>query len=125
MRRVVPLLAILVTVAWSARPAMAQEIGDELTATGCLAQDDDGEDEFVLRNAEVGETVIAEIDLMPAEGVALAPHVGHTVEITGVVIADDDEDEEAEEEGDEDENELDARVTAMSHVAASCDAGGA
>ena len=123
MRRLIPLLAMLIIAAWHVAPAAAQEVGDALTATGCLAQDDDGEPEFVLANALRGEATVAEIDLGAAEGVALAPHVGHTVEITGVVIADDDEDED-EEEGEEeegDENELHARVTAMSHVAASCE----
>lgn len=125
MRRLIPLLAILVMASWSVGPAMAQEIGDELSATGCLAQDDDGEGEFVLRNARVGESAVAEIDLVPAEDVTLAPHVGHTVEIAGVVIADADEDDDMEEgETEESGDELHARVTAMSHVAASCDGGG-
>lgn len=119
MRRLIPLFAMLIA-AWHVAPAAAQEVGEELTATGCLAQEDGGEAEFVLTNAQVGEATIAEIDLVPAEGVTLAPHVGHTVEITGTVIADDDEDEDPEEQ-EADEDELHARVTAMSHVAASCE----
>ncbi|HSR41936.1 MAG TPA: hypothetical protein VLL48_07185 [Longimicrobiales bacterium] len=109
-------------------PAEAQTVGETVRLTGCLAQDeDDGETEYLLEHAvnAMGEDVSAtEIELIPGGGVNLAPHVGHTVEVSGAVVADDEEDEGEETEmEDEDENELHIRVRELGHVSASCRGG--
>ncbi len=111
MRRIVLVLALIVFALIDAGPTAGQEVGQTITLTGCLVQeDDDGEVEFLLENVSGAEVTAEEIELVPAEGVNLAGHVGHTVEVSGVVIADDDEDE----------NELHIRVTRLGHRATSC-----
>ena len=105
-----------------------QEVGDAVTFTGCLAQEeDDGVVEYLLQGVDPEATEATEIELIPAEEIDLAPHVGHTVQITGVAVADDDEDghaeEEHEEEHEDEEHELHIRVTGMEHVSASCEGG--
>lgn len=106
--------------------ASAQAVGESVTMTGCLAEDDDG-GEYELRGVSDDVTSAEEIELMAAEGVNLANHVGHTVEAIGTVVADDDEDgddgaddDDMEEMADEDDD-LHVRVTTLNHVAASCD----
>ena len=106
--------------------ASAQDVGETVTLTGCLAEDDDGA-EYELRGVADDVTGAEEIELMAAEGVNLANHVGHTVEAIGTVVADDDEDgdddgaeDDAEDMADEGDD-LHVRVTTLNHVAASCD----
>jgi hypothetical protein len=127
MRRIRPFFAMVLVAAIGAVPAVAQDVGETVSITGCLAQeDDDGESELVLTNGAMGETMFEEVDLIPGEGVNAAPHVGHTVEVTGVVIEDPDEADEAEEdeaEEDDDDDGLHVRVTGLRHVAGSCEGG--
>jgi len=123
MRRMMPLLALPFFAALGATPAAAQEMGQTVSITGCLAQEEEeGETELILQHGMMGETMVEEVDLIPGEGVNVAPHVGHTVEVTGVVVADPDEaDEQEQGEEDEDSGGLHLRVTAVRHVAASCE----
>lgn len=109
------LLALAVLLLWSLPGSLvAQDVGETITVTGCLAsQDDDDGTEYVLQNVQ--DSSADEIELMADAGVDFGPHVGHTVELTGVVVADEDEDD--------DENEVQLRVSTMSHVAASCGGG--
>lgn len=113
----------------------AQDVGATVSLTGCLAREADGEEvEYLLEDAAGEEVTAAAIELVAGEGVSLEPHVGHTVEATGVVIPDDEgagmeeqgeeegAEEEAEEEG-EDADEILVRVTELGHIAASCDGG--
>lgn len=127
MSRLTPLLAIATLALIGFGPAAAQEVGDDVTLTGCLAEEnDDGEVEFLLENGMLGETTFEEVDLVAGEGVDLAAHVGHTVEVTGVVIADDegeDQDAEMEEEDAEGEDELSVQVAELGHIASSCEGG--
>ena len=129
MRNRIPMLVIMAFAAIGFRPAAAQEIGQTVSITGCLVQeDDDGEVEFLLEGAVLGQNAVAEVELVAGDGVSLAGHVGHTVEVTGVVVADEeeeeDEGEEAEEEDeDDDDDELHIRVSDLGHVAASCSDG--
>lgn len=96
-----------------ATTAVAQEAGASVSVTGCLvAEEDDGETEYMLESFDAETVPVDEIELMAAEGVDLAPHVGHTVEASGVVV---------DVEGESDESELQLSVTALGHVAASCD----
>lgn len=133
MRKLIVLPGLLLLAVAVPRPIAAQEVGESVVVTGCLAQEEDDEGiEFLLEHAAGELASFAEIELMPDEGVDLSAHVGHTVEVTGVVVADDDEDEEAaeaeevemEEEAEMaeegDENELHVRVTGLAHVAATC-----
>ena len=122
MRRIIPSLALVTLVGVAARPATAQEVGQTVTITGCLAQsDEDGEMEFILENGMLGDRTIAEIDLIPAEGVNVAPHVGHTVSVTGVVVAEPDEMANEEEDEDADDmEEIHVRVDQLGHVSPSC-----
>lgn len=110
-------------------PAGAQDVGETVALTGCLAEDDDG-DEYELRGVADDATAAEEIELMAGEGVNLANHVGHTVEAIGTVVADDDaegEDDGAEDDADDmedmadEDDDLHVRVTTLNHVAASCD----
>lgn len=106
-----------------------QEVGAAVTLTGCLAQEEDeGGIEYLLEHVAADATSATEIELIPAEGVSLAPHVGHTVEVTGVVVADEDEAGEVEEADpsepeDDDAHELHIRVTALEHRSATCEGG--
>ena len=126
MRRLIPPLALALIVVVGARPVVAQEVGEAVTITGCLAQSDDGEMEFILQNAMIGEETIAEIELVPAEGVNVAPHVGHTVSVTGVVVAEPEDmaNEAEDDEGEDDDmDDLHVRVDELGHVAPSCEGG--
>lgn len=124
MRPIVLVLGMIVFGLVEAGPTAGQEVGESITLTGCLVQEDgDGDEvEFLLENVSGAEVTAEEIELVPAEGVNLAPHVGHTVEVSGVVIADDDEDEHEDEDEDEDddENDLHIRVDRLGHQATSC-----
>lgn len=122
MRTTALILAVLAMAAFDFDHAAAQEADQELTLTGCLAQESgEGEEaEFVLSHL-TGTDIMAEtVELIPGEDINLEPHVGHTVEVTGTVAADDAEEGMAEES--EEESELHLEVTALSHVAASCPA---
>lgn len=122
MRRIVLALVMIVFALIDAGPTAGQEVGESITLAGCLVQEDgDGDEvEFLLENVMGAEVAAEEIELVPAEGVNLAGHVGHTVEVSGVVIADDDEDEEEQEDEDDDENELHIRVVRLGHRSTSC-----
>ncbi|MDX1394998.1 MAG: hypothetical protein R3195_11425 [Gemmatimonadota bacterium] len=125
MRRLIPSLTLALVVVVGARPVVAQEVGEAVTITGCLAQSDDGEMEFILQNGMIGEETIAEIDLIPAEGVNVAPHVGHTVSVTGVVVAETEDmaNEPEDDEENDDMDDLHVRVDELGHVAPSCEGG--
>ena len=120
MRRIVLVLGMIVFGLVEAGPTAGQEVGQSITLTGCLVQEDgDGDEvEFLLENVSGAEVTAEEIELVPAEGVNLAPHVGHMVEVSGVVIADDDEDEDEDDE--DDDNDLHIRVARLGHQATSC-----
>ncbi len=127
MRKLLPFLGLLGLFA-GATVVSAQAIGDAVTATGCLAQEEDDDGiEYLLTHASAEMAAFDEIELVPGEGVSLDGHVGHMIEVSGLVIADDDEDvdvEEPEEEVEpEEENELHLRVTSLRHVSTSCDEG--
>jgi hypothetical protein len=105
--------------------AAGQAIGDTVTLVGCLAQSQEGEHmEFTLENVSDAGVEGRPIELLPGETVSLVGHVGHMVEITGIVVSDGDDDEgenEGEDEDeDEDDGELHIRVGSMGHRAASC-----
>ena len=112
MRRIVLVLGMIVFALIDAGPTAGQEVGESITLAGCLVQEDgDGDEvEFRLENATGAEVAAEKIELVPAEGVNLAGHVGHTVEVSGVVIEADDEHE----------NELHIRVARLGHRATSC-----
>lgn len=122
MRRLMLILAVLAFAAVDAGPATAQEAAQELTFTGCLAEaPDDAEVEYVLQGITGAEMDAEKVHLVAGEGVDLAPHVGHTVEITGTV-----EHTDAEMEGEGEEKASGGtvvHVTGMSHVSASCSSG--
>ena len=89
MRKLGPFLGVLLFGLFQPGIAAAQEVGQSVTVTGCLAQEDEGgETEFLLENTDWKAN---EVELMAAEGVNLAPHVGHTVEVGGTIVGDDDE----------------------------------
>lgn len=126
MRKLIPILSVMAATAFGFGTATAQEPGSELTLRGCLAQmDDDGEVEYVLQHVDAEGVDLDSIDLVAADDVNLAPHVGHTVEVSGTVMADEDDSgmgmEEQGQEGDEDAPEL--RVTALTHISGSCSDG--
>lgn len=134
MRRIGLLLGISLIALTHVDVLSAQEVGQTADLTGCLAQEDEaGETEFMLEN--VGDSQAGEIELTAAEGVNLQPHVGHTVEVSGTVVSDDDEgaenddgeaemedeaDEAEEAEGMDEDGDLHIRVTKLTHLAASC-----
>lgn len=122
MRTIALILAALALTAFDLGHATAQEVGQELTLTGCLAQEtEEGEDaEFTLGQLSGADIAAETAELLPGEDVDLAPHVGHTVEVTGTVAGSDDEG--MEEEGEE-ENELHLNVTGLRHIEASCPSG--
>lgn len=135
MRKLAALLLALAFLGFDAGLAAAQDAEaahPTVTLTGCLAQDDDdGETGFELEGIASDAIDGDEVELSAGQGVNLAPHVGHTVEVTGMVITaemasrmgamnDAPEDHpDVEGEGDDDENYV--YVTSMSHVAASCE----
>lgn len=128
MRKLILILGVLAFAALDPASATAQEVGQELTLQGCLVEEtDDAEAEYVLQGI-AGDAIDADqLDLVPAEGVEIGAHAGHTVEVSGSVVAETDEGEtETQEEGDEEDNddELALQVTRLSHVAASCSDGG-
>lgn len=133
MRKPGPFLVVLLFGLFQPGLAAAQEVGQSVTVTGCLAQEEEGgETEFLLENTD---WEAEEIELMAAEGVNLAPHVGHTVEVGGTIVGDDDEGyedddgeagmqeeaDEAEEEGMDEAGDLHINVAKLTHLAASCD----
>lgn len=110
--------------------ASAQEMGDTVDMKGCLASESEGgEAEYLLEH--VAGTEAEEIELTAAEGVNLAPHVGHTVEVEGTLLGDEEEEAEdndgaemeegaAETEGMDEDGDLHVMVTKLTHLAASC-----
>ena len=131
MRRIVLVLGMIVFGFVYAGPTAGQEVGQPITLAGCLVQEDDDGDEveFLLDNVTGPAAAAEEIELVPAEGVELAAHVGHMVEVSGVVIADEDDededdDEDDDDDDDDDENELHIRVARLEHQAASCENAG-
>lgn len=128
MRTLKLCLAVVVFVGVDVGLAAAQEVGQSLTLTGCLAQEDeDGQAEYLLSHVEGEAANAEEIELSASAGVDLAPHAGHTVEVTGTVMADDEDDADddgADDDGadddDGDDDELDLEVVELSHVDASC-----
>ena len=101
MRRIVLVLGMIVFGFVDAGPTAGQAVGQPITLVGCLLQEDDDGDEveFLLENVTGPAAAADEIELVPARGVALAAHVGHMVEVSGVVIADEDDDDEDEDDG--------------------------
>lgn len=135
MRKALLVPAVLVFVGLQSTMAEAQEIGATVSLTGCLTQETDaGETDLLLTNVASEVISAGEVELVAGEGVNLKPHVGHTVEATGTLVADEDDgamedDAEAEEEdmgeaepaSDDEESELVLKVTGLKHVSASCD----
>ena len=97
----------MVIVVWaailaSAAGAVAQDAGrkpdaESVILTGCLGG---GPSKFVLTNVAMAApgdnkgqkpsgtpALAASYDLVPRDGLALTPHVGHRVELTGVIVA--------------------------------------
>lgn len=140
MRKLLMIPGILVAFASSSALAEAQEADETIAVTGCLAQEADGEEvEYLLKDVTGELAAASEIEIIPGEGVALSDHVGHTVEVTGVLVADDAEDvveaeaeveEEAEvgaevvvAEVEAEEDDVSIRATGLAHVEASCTEG--
>lgn len=130
MRKLAALFFALAFLGLDAGFATAQEAAHPTVAlTGCLAQEDnDGEAEFVLREIEDDAVSENEVELSAADGVNLAPHVGHTVEATGMMIDEDmDGDTDDAEEDHPDVDDADyvryVYVTKLSHISASCESG--
>lgn len=128
MRKLAALFLALAFLGVDAGFASAQEAHPTVALTGCLAEADDGDVEFMLRGVESDEIADDEVELSTGEGVNLAPHVGHTVEATGLVIGAEMDGDMGDAEGDhpdvDDAN--DGRyvyVTELSHIAASCEGG--
>lgn len=127
MRNLLTIVAAFAFTFLAFQPAAAQEAGSEVSLTGCLAQEEEaGEEvEYLLEGVAEEQSDADEIELLPTEGVNMAPHVGHTVEVTGTVVTEDEEEGEHEEaKGEmeaEEEKELHVRVSALGHIAASCD----
>lgn len=127
MRKLIPILGILALAALDPASVRAQEAGQELTLRGCLvAQTDDAGTKYALQGITDAPVDVDHMDLVPAEGVDISAHQGHTVEVSGTVVAENDEGAaETQEEGDEEdsEHELALQVTALTHIAASCSDG--
>ena len=134
MRKFAALFLALAFLGLDAGLAAAQDAEaahPTVTLTGCLAQaDDDGETEYALAGFESDAIDGDEVELSAGEGVNLAPHVGHTVDITGMIITAemagqmgrmDDAGEGHPEVEKDDDDESYVYVTSMSHVAASCE----
>lgn len=132
MRNLLAMLAALAVAPLGLGAAHAQEVGTEVTLRGCLVQEEEaGEEvEYLLEGVPEEQSAADEIELAAGEGVEFAPHVGHTVEVTGRVTADEDEadeeesgEEESEEEG-EGYREIVVQASGLQHIAASCEEGG-
>lgn len=133
MRKLGLLLGLLLFGLVDVGTAAAQEMDAAVDLKGCLASENEGgEMEYLLE--DVADTDASEIELTAAEGVNLAPHVGHTVEIQGTVVSDDDEGmedddgaemaEEAEDaEGTDEDGDLHVKVTRLTHLSTSCSEG--
>lgn len=134
MRKLGLLIGLLLVGLVDVGTATAQEMNATVDLKGCLAAENEGgEAEYLLE--DVADSDASEIELMAAEGVNLAPHVGHTVEIHGTVVGDDDEgmedddgaemSEDAEQaqeaEGMDEDGDLHVKVTKLTHLAASCE----
>ncbi|MFW6088219.1 MAG: hypothetical protein ACODAB_00610 [Gemmatimonadota bacterium] len=128
MRKFAALFLALAFLGLDAGLATAQDAEaahPTVTLTGCLDQDDD-DGEFELEGIESEAIDGDEVALSVGEGVNLAPHVGHTVEATGMLIeegmADDVEDAD---DGYPDVDDADdagyVYVTNLSHISASCE----
>lgn len=116
MRKLILILGILAFAALDPASATAQEVGQELTLQGCLVEGTgDTDAEYVLEGIGSDAIDADRLNLVPAEGVEIGAHVGHTVEVSGSVVAETDEGET---------DELALRVTQLSHIAASCSDGG-
>lgn len=135
MRKLAALFLALAFLGFDAGLATAQDAGaahPTVTLTGCLAQDDDdGETEFVLEGIESDAIDGDRVELSAGQGVNFTPHVGHTVDITGMVITAEmasqmggmdgaEEHPDVDDDGDDDDESY-VYVTEMSHVAASCE----
>lgn len=128
MRKLSALFLALAFLGLDAGLATAQEAAHPTVAlTGCLAQaDDDDAAGFVLEGVD-DEAISSDwVALTAADGVNLAPHVGHTVEATGMMIEGgmgDDMGDAGDEHPDVDAVDDDSYVyvTSLSHIAASCE----
>lgn len=127
MRKLILILGVLALAALDSSSVRAQEAGQELTLTGCLvAQTDDTGTKYGLQGITDADIDVDHMDLTPAEGVDISAHEGHTVEVSGTVVAEHGESAaEMQEEGDEEDSgqELALQVTELTHVAASCPEG--
>ena len=134
MRKLVALFLALAFLGLDAGLAAAQDAEaahPTVTLTGCLAQaDDDGETGYELTGIDSDAIDGDAVELSAGQGVNLAPHVGHTVDITGMIITAEmasqmgamnapEDHPDMEDAGDDDESYV--YVTSMSHVAASCE----
>jgi hypothetical protein len=123
MRKLILILGVLALAALDPASVRAQETGQELTLRGCLvAQTDDAGTKYVLQGIGDAGIDADHVDLVPAEGVQIGAHAGHTVEVSGTAIAERAESAETQEEGDEEDSdhELALQVTELTHIAASC-----
>jgi hypothetical protein len=112
-------LAALILAPWD---AAGQAPGDTVTLTGCLAQEEGEADAgFILQGVDSEITEATRIELSADEEVDLAPHVGHTVEISGVAVAAPAEEIDPEMPEAPEENALHIQVAALQHVEASCE----
>lgn len=113
MRRAILTLGVAVLTGLSFSAVGAQEVEQEVTLTGCLAEETEGDEiGYVLTPIE-GQDVDVDIEaltLVAGEDVNLAPHVGHTVEATGEWMAHGDGPA--------------LRVTRLGHLSATCDPAG-
>lgn len=128
MRTIALILAAFGLTAFGFGHTTAQEVGQELTLSGCLAQEAaEGEQaEYTLSQLSGADIAAETVELIPGEDVDLAPHVGHTVEVTGTVAEGDAGEgmsEEGEQESEAEENELHLNVTGLRHIEASCPSG--
>ncbi len=131
MRKLAALFLALAFLGLDAGLATAQEAAHPTVAlTGCLAQADGEDDDagFVLESVDDEAISSDRVALAAADGVNLAPHVGHTVEATGMMIEEGMTDDM--EDADEDHPDMDdvedasyVHVTSLSHISASCESG--
>lgn len=89
MRRAILTLGTFALMATGFGPLSAQEAEQDLTLTGCLVQKEAQGDEVAFRLEGATDEALSarEIHIVAAEGVSLAEHVGHTIEITGAPVA--------------------------------------
>ena len=117
MRHITPLIAVLAFAAVSATPAVAQEEAQEVSLTGCLAEEShEDETVYVLTHVDSDAVDVQKVALRAGEGVNLAPHVGHKVEATGAVAAMESHGEMGEEKS----GMHALKVTNLGHIAATC-----